>query len=224
MNNMINLIKMFLLGINIFLIIVFLFMIGFFLILSEILKKSFFEISDEVLRKIPHVFIGLIFASTPYFLSKNEILLFSIILFFGVIFNKYMHIFKAVFLIKRRSFGILLTPISLIISALIFLPENKIAFSVGFTTLALADSLAALVGKKSKRFIFSTKKTIDGTFVFFVITFFIFLISSFYNDSISFFKIIFSSIILTLIEFFFIFGLDNIFIPIVSSYLFVLFF
>ncbi len=75
--------------INFLNIFFFLVLIGSSLLLSEIIKKIWVGVSLEALRKIPHIFIGLIFASTPYFLNLTEIVVFSIILFFSVLVNKY---------------------------------------------------------------------------------------------------------------------------------------
>jgi hypothetical protein len=54
------------------------------LLISEFLHKKNKEISKEILRKIPHIIIGVIFSLAPIFMTKNEIIISAIILFFGI--------------------------------------------------------------------------------------------------------------------------------------------
>ncbi len=206
-------------------IIFFIFLVGIFLFFSEFLKLKFSGINKEFLRKIPHIFIGIIFAVLPYFLNKEEIIFLAFILTLGVILNKFVKVFSAIFDIERFSVGVFLTPISLGISAWYFLPQYPMAFSVGFLVLAFSDSFASMVGKlfQSKKIISNiSEKTYLGSFSCFIITFGIFFAGSLLKGDIFFVKVFLFSFMITVVEFFIIFGFDNIAIPFVSAYLFTL--
>lgn len=76
------------------------------LLLLELLKKSFCDINQEVLRKVPHILIGIIFCLIPFFMERNEIIIFSVILFLGVFLGKYSPFFNTIFYIDRKTYGI----------------------------------------------------------------------------------------------------------------------
>jgi dolichol kinase len=204
--------------INFFVIFVFIFFTVFSILISSLLEKKINKINKEVLRKVPHILICLLFSSTPFFMSTIEIYLLSVVLFLGVFVSKKMKVFKHIFTVDRKTFGLYLTPISLIIMAFIWLPYQKEAFVFGFFVLAFSDSLASLCGKVfAKKKVLNFKKTYLGSFVFFVTTFIIIILLSKKVDLKNFFAI---SFLLTFLEFILIYGLDNLFLPIAASYLF----
>ena len=202
---------------NFWAILILILLVIFSLLLSDFLKVKN-KNREEILRKIPHIIIGVIFSLAPIFMTRNEILISAVILFFGVWAGKYSPFFKSVFSIRRISYGMWMTPLSLGIMSWIWLPKNIIPFMVGMFILAFSDAFAALVGKLwAKKKIAWTEKTFLGSFSFFLSSF---LILWFFSKDFSFWKISFISFVLTLFEIILIFGLDNLFLPIISSYLF----
>ncbi len=201
-------------------LIIFLFiaLIIFSVLISDFLEKKINNIHEEILRKIPHITIGLIFISTPFFLSQSEIIILSIILFFGIFIGKYSPFFKSVFSIKRVSFGMWVTPLALGIMAFLWIPENINAFIFGMLIFTFSDSMAALFGRLyGKKKIPYSNKTYLGSFTFFLTSFIIILFMS-ENINIPLFLLV--AIYLTFLEIILAFGLDNLFLPIVASYLF----
>ena len=83
------------------------------LLISEIIKKKYPRLNNELFRKIPHILIGIIFTLSPLFLNQSEIIISSIILFFGIFISKFLSFFQSVFSVKRISIGMWLMPISL---------------------------------------------------------------------------------------------------------------
>ncbi len=193
------------------------------LLLGEFLKKH--KADSEVVRKIPHIFIGLIFTISPFFLNKIDIILFGACLIIGIFANNIFNFYKAIFVIKRISLGVLFFPVSLVLNALLFLPNNIAAFVFGFLVLTFSDSLASIFGKKfgKKRFVTSHEKTILGSLVFFLSTFLLLVIFSLFVSPLLLWKIFIISSALTIIEYFFVFGLDNIVLPVFAAYLLILF-
>ena len=201
-----------------FIILIFSVLIIFSILISNFLKNRIDNINEEILRKTPHILIGIIFSVTPFFMTKNEIIIFSIILFLGIFIKKYFSFFNSIFSIKRKSFGILFFPISLGILAFLWIPENLLAFIFGMLILTFSDSLAALFGKiLGKKKIHKSEKTYLGTSIFFITTFFILLLTA---KKINIENFIIISSILTFSEFILIYGFDNLFLPIIASYLF----
>jgi dolichol kinase len=108
-------------------------------------------------------------------------------------------------------------PLSLVFMSLIWLPKDFTFFIFGMLVLTISDAVAALVGKLwAKKKILSSEKTYLGSFAFLISTIILLLVIIGFNNLN---LIILISIILTLLEFILIYGIDNIFLPIVASYL-----
>ncbi len=206
---------------NFFLIFSFLVLVAFSVLLSDVLKRKIKNIHEEILRKLPHILIGIVFIISPFFLSRLEIIFLSVILLLGVSAGKYLPIFKAVFSIKRVTFGMWLAPLSLGLMAFLWLPENISAFIFGMSVFAFSDSLAALFGRLyGKKKIPHFSKTFLGSAVFFITTFSIATMLAEKNNFLIFGAVAF---LLTTIELILTFGLDNLLLPIAASYFFDIF-
>ncbi len=199
-------------------ILIFLSLVAFSVLLSDFLKARKKGIELEVLRKIPHILIGVIFSLSPFFMNKNEIIFSATILFLGVWVGKYLPFFKTVFSIKRITYGMWLTPISLGIMSFLWLPDSISTFLFGISVLTFSDAFAALAGKilKGNKIPF-LKKTFEGSAAFFLTTTLLLFILS---PEIKFWNFLLVSGILTILEMILIFGLDNLFLPIIAAFLF----
>ncbi len=203
---------------NFLAIIILILLVVFSLLLSEIIKKKKPGVETEILRKLPHILVGVLFSLAPIFMTSKEIIISAIILFFGVWIGKYSNLFKSVFSIKRISYGMWMTPLSLGIMSWIWLPKHMPEFLVGILILTFSDAFAAVFGKLfgEKKLPFF-KKTFVGSGSFFITSF---LILAFFSSDFSFWKIFLISFVLTFLELILIFGLDNLFLPIIASSLF----
>ncbi len=239
-------------NINYNLILIYIFSIAFILFFSDFIARFFLknkrkEVFLEIQRKIPHIFIGFLFVSSVFFLKKEGLLLFSLIVFLASIFNFFVPVFLKISEVKRKSLGIFLFPLGIFFLTLFFYNQKE-AFIFGILVLTISDSLAAFFGKEfgNKKIFKNNKnnKTCVGSFVFFLITFLLFLIikttqRSLYSEDISweniFYKEIFNldflflifwafffSLFLTITELFLIFGTDNFILPILGAFLFTL--
>ena len=179
---------------------------------------------DNVKRKIIHITAALVICFFPYFLSLYDIILLSVLFALFFLVAKIFKFLPMISSVKRISLGEVFYPIGVLISALVFLPKNEIqAFRFGILVLGFSDALANICGGLFGRFkykIISGAKTVEGSSAFFLSTFILFIIVRGKIDSVSVDFYLLSSLFLTLIEAIFFLGLDNLFLPVLSSYLF----
>jgi len=234
------------------LILILMSLIFIILLFIEIISKKNFkikkyiknnELKSELYRKAPHVLIGIVFLRALFILSYKEMILFSFFVFLASIFNNYLNFFSAIKKIKRFSLGIYLFPLSVMLMTLLFF-NQKIVFLFGLSILIFSDAIAAILGKSfgKKRFFdkktiigIKNQKTYIGTLSFFIMTLIFFLFFK-YIDGELFFKLnslkqiifvllngVLISFLLSFLELFLFFGFDNLFLPIIASYLFLIF-
>jgi dolichol kinase len=143
--------------------------IGSLLILSEFLWRKKI-IAGEYGRKVVHMSMGLFIAAWPYFLTMQTIQLISCAAILTLVVSRKFKIFHAIHDVKRRTYGELLYPLSILIIAL-FARADWI-FTVAVLFVALADGMAAVVGKKwGKKYTYrigSTTKTVVGSLAYIV--------------------------------------------------------
>lgn len=140
--------------------------LGVFLVLvvSEILwrKKT---ISGEYARKFVHILAGVWVAFWPQLISFKWIMLISALAFMTLLLSRKFKIFHAVHDIRRLSIGELLYPLGVLVSAA--LASSAWIFTVAVLFVALADGMAALIGKKyGKDYginFWGSKKTLAGS-------------------------------------------------------------
>ena len=190
-----------------------------YIILLFILSEYLFHkkiLNSEITRKIVHMGSGFLIAFLPYILSFQEIIwlgvLTSVLVF---VFYKIKYL-KSVFSIERKSYGARIF-IPTFLGLYLFFWNNPLIFTISILIESFSDSFAFLVGKYfGKKKIWKTKKTYIGSFVFFITTFFIL---AYFLKGFTLFELLFMSIILTLVEIFSKKGLDNFFIPFISSFM-----
>lgn len=159
--------------------------------LSEFLYHKF-KIPAELTRKIVHVGTGIITLLFPVFLHSHWQVLFLcgsflLLLLASLRFN----MLPSINAVDRESYGSLLYPVSVYGCYLIYayMQKGLILFYLPIVTLALADPVAALVGKQyplGKYHIGKNIKTLSGSLAFFVVCLSICLVSFYLNEPINF--------------------------------------
>lgn len=179
---------------------------------------------DNLNRKIIHALSAILICFFPYFFSISQIVFISFLFSFIFLLSKYFD-FLPVIKVKRVGLGEVFYPLGVMISALVFLPQGEVlAFQFGILVLGISDALANIFGDLygfHKIDFYWSKKSLEGSLSFFVSTLLILIFVNFFNFSFSSFITYFIlSIVLTFLEFLLFFGLDNLVLPLLSSYLF----
>lgn len=203
-------------------------MLGFFIVcvlvflliqLSEFLFKKKY-IGPEVSRKLIHMGTGLIVAFTPYFLTWREIQALSIAFLIVIFVVSRFRIFHSIHSVKRVTKGEILYPIGIGICA--FLEPAAWIFVAAILHLAIADSLAAIVGqkwgKRTRYNLLSHGKSMLGSLTFFYVSmgilFCAYLFVSPQNLPDTYTLLLVIPAILTLVENVSWYGSDNVTIPV----------
>ncbi|MCU0680274.1 MAG: hypothetical protein MUF50_03175 [Planctomycetes bacterium] len=133
-------------------------------------------------------------------------------------------LFAPVYHYGKNSLGEVYFPLGLILAAFYFLPEQLLAFQFGVLVLSFSDALAAIFGNglgKNEIRIWGEKKTLLGSFAFFISTCIIAFFLSFPGGNLEWWRVMTASLILTFVEMILAFGLDNLILPILAAQLFV---
>ena len=199
----------------------FIFLVIFTIIFFGIdLIQKFTNNKSKWSRKATHVLSGIVVVFFPEFLNSVEIYALTIFFFFFLLVSKWKNILT-LHDVSRTTYGELIYPLSILLLNYLFLPNDDYAFKIGILVLAFSDGLAGWIGEKldyKPIFIFQHKKSIGGSMIFFLSTFLIF--TFFFGISFELIlPILTISLALTILEFFVIFGFDNLVIPIVAGIL-----
>ena len=188
-----------------------------FILGAEFLKRKF-SLPSAFTRRAIHIGTAIVAGVAPIFVTKGEIfwvsIIFAIILFIG----RAYHLFSAIHSVERHTFGEVYLPLGVAFTALFFLPQNIQAFQFGIFIMGISDAIGGLVGEKFGKHplnIFGNKKTMEGSLAFFVVSL---VLTAIFAPLISY-KLILIPAILTLVELCFVYGLDNLVLPIVGAYL-----
>lgn len=207
---------------NVFSMIIVAAVLGFVVFAGEILwyKKI---LSDELSRKFIHIVGGLWIASWPFLIDFAEIKVLSALMFAVALTSHYYKIFSSIHSVSRQTYGAVLFPLGIFMTS--FITEDPWVFFIAVAHLALADGLAAVVGKKwGKKIAYHIgheAKTVLGSVTFLLsslaITTFYILLSGRYEDYV--WILIAMPITLSVIENTTIKGLDNLLVPIAVVFL-----
>ncbi len=178
------------------------------------------HIRSEANRKLIHVAHGLLICVWPFFVSYKIVALLEVFFILLVLVDKKMHIIHGASAIARITWGEFLYPVGIIAIAL--MEPNKWVFVVAVLHLALADAAAALIGTRyggnNTYHIFRQKKSLAGSFGFFVVSILLVLFAFLMipDESIrSNLSILFLlPLATTFVENIGTFGLDNLLIPV----------
>lgn len=188
-----------------------------FILGAEFLKRKF-SLPSAFTRRAIHIGTAIVAGVAPIFVTKGEIFWVSIIFALVLFIGRTYHLFSAIHSVERRTFGEVYLPLGVAITALFFLPQNVQAFQFGIFIMGISDAIGGLVGEKFGKHplsIFGNKKTVEGSLAFFVVSL---VLTAIFVPLISY-KLILVPAILTLVELCFVYGLDNLVLPIVGAYL-----
>tara|TARA_Y100001954_G_C15812273_1_gene605763 strand:+ start:1806 stop:2255 length:450 start_codon:yes stop_codon:yes gene_type:complete len=121
--------------------------------------------------------------------------------------------------VKRQTLGEIIYPFSVLTMAFLFLPNNQLSFKVGILVLGFSDGLAGWIGEKLNYgvvSIFRHKKSFGGSITFFISTCFIFFI--FFGIEENILHLFGIAVLITLVEFFMVFGFDNLAVPVITGF------
>jgi len=127
-------------------------------------------LKGENLRKFIHISIGCFVASWPWIIGWSTIQALSLLMLLVVFANHYHTIFKFNKHLNRTTYGDYFFALAIYICASI--TTNKFFFAMAILNMALADGLAAVVGKNyGKHYeykVFGQTKSLIGTMTFWI--------------------------------------------------------
>ncbi|MBN1951042.1 MAG: hypothetical protein JW801_07550 [Bacteroidales bacterium] len=189
---------------------------GMFFLLDILQKKVFTGRAWS--RKATHVLSGLLVIPMPEYLGRGQIIFLAGCFLLLLLVSRWKQILS-IHEVDRFTIGEILYPISIGILALMCLPEDPAAFRVSTLLLAFSDGFAGIFGellnfKPIK--LGKNTKSIGGSLTFLLTSLGILLIfHGFSVDTIVLYSAV--AIGLTLLEFFMIYGFDNLTVPVASA-------
>ena len=198
--------------------------IGLILIIAESLYTHK-KVSIEFSRKLVHIAVGAFVAYWPWVLSWWQIRSIGILFVIGVLVSRHFKIFQSIHNVKRTSVGEVAFAMGIILAT--FIARTNWQFSLAVLMMAVADGLAALVGSryikvKGQHYtIFGCTKTWAGSLTFFVASVAILWSVTHWlvgpaNGDLLYAAIIPIALLLTVIEAFSAYGVDNISVPLAA--------
>ena len=195
----------------------------FSILLVSIVFKKFYEGSREIVRKIIHIGIGPLIPIALYLkIDQNSALIFTGIISIMILINYNYKLVPTIEDVERKSYGTIFYCLSLSILIWLFWNKDPYALIAGFFIMTFGDGLAGLIGKSfhSKNWIiFKQKKSLFGTMtMFFTSVIVVYSIGYAQQNSFSFNLNYFAiGFLVTFLEQFSIFGIDNFIVPILSG-------
>lgn len=188
------------------------------LVISELLWRRH-KLSDELTRKIVHISVAVFVAFWPFYMTYHEIQLLALAFLIVILLSRQMHIFKGILHVKRKTFGDLFFPLSILILAII--QPQDLVFMIALLNIGLADGLAALVGKrvgkKDQYKVNGQIKSVAGTLTFIVVSYLILLSVKILKGSelttLTWFNLLILPPILAFIENISVYGADDLTVP-----------
>jgi dolichol kinase len=174
-------------------------------------------------RKFVHILAGAFIAFWPLWMSWFAVEVIGLLIVLGVALNRKYDLFKFSKNIHRETYGEYF--FGLAITACALLTHNNVFFAIAILILALSDGFAALAGKhfgKNSRYqVFGNTKTVIGTATFWFVTLCILGVGVlFAHDYIPllnyYILLVFLPPILCLVENVFVWGLDDLAVPVIA--------
>jgi len=196
-------------------------------VIAEVLRITI-KPKVEVTRKFVHFFGGMVTLSFSYVFNTHWAVLLMCIGFVGILFgSKKMNMLKSVHGIDRPSSGGIFFPLAVYFTwVFAHYYHQPDYYLIGLLILSISDSMAALVGTNYGRFLFlveKERKSIEGTVMFFLITFLITEQGMLHLTEVGAVKAslcgVYVAILVTGFELLSLKGSDNLFIPIGTVYI-----
>lgn len=187
-----------------------------------------FGVPPKETRRLTHVTAGLLTVLLPYLVNFTEVIILGILFTLFLALTKRQRLLRSIHEIQRKSFGAVLFPVGLLVSALLFWRKNVQLFQISALELSLADGFAGIVGERfgKHKYRVTGQKTIEGSVVFFITTLLIFVAFLGINNAFSpeeYLPIFITSLVLTVVEGSLGGGMDNLIIPVATGLLGTLF-
>ena len=202
---------------------------GLILLAGELLWKKKI-LKGEYARKFVHILTASFAAFWPTFMSRNYIVLLSVLFMVVLVVAKKLQIFNSIRGVRRTSYGELLYALAIGLCAILFTVKGMYAIAV--LHIALADGFAAIIGitmsHRASRFKFNgSTKSVEGSLTFLLISFFLnatYWVGGFsphtFNSQLMFLIPLYSlltAVFLTILEIISPKGSDNILVPVASG-------
>lgn len=145
--------------------------LGGLVILAGELLRHRKMISGEASRRLMHISHALVVGSWPFFLSYRLIIGAELLFIAVVLVARHFRLLSHIRAVRHLSWGELFFPSAVIILALIDTP--RAIFLAGMLHLGLADSMAALVGRRfpiGSYKVLDHRKTVSGSLAFAVVS------------------------------------------------------
>ena len=184
----------------------------------EVLKRKSF-VSNNLSRRLAHIGAGVINLVAPLYVSHTTIMIVNVLFAGLLLVGRKTDYFSSIQTSDRKTYGDVYFPLGIIAAAVIFLPENVLAFQYGVAIMGISDALAGFIGERWGRkriFILNNPKTLTGAAVFYVSSLVITLIFA----PQALLAVFLLPLILTAVEFVLVYGLDNLILPTVAGLLF----
>ncbi|OGG03531.1 hypothetical protein A2W14_03020 [Candidatus Gottesmanbacteria bacterium RBG_16_37_8] len=175
-----------------------------FLLVETIKRKS--KCSSEITRKILHVFSGIGVIYWSNYLTKNEFIFVTCIFLFLFIINLRKKMLHSLIITNRKTYGEVTYLLGLLIYSLLLYSQRNY-FILGILVLMLPDAIAGL----ANHFLNKPYKEMVHIFSYALLTFLITILFLPLHLSLLF------VLILTFVEFYSSYGLDNFTVPLAFS-------
>lgn len=182
------------------------------------------HLSPELVRKLAHMSSAVFAALLPLVLSFSEIAVLGVGFAGLMAVSLRVGIFNAIHGVSRATYGEVFFPLG--IAALAVACPSKLPFAFGVLVLGVCDGLAALVGERFGRRVVplvQTRKTLWGTSTFLVACFALGVLLLLPTGGVSVSYALAAAaamaLVLTPVELFLTYGLDNLVLPTVAGLL-----
>lgn len=204
------------------------FLFLFLILLTAMFLTKHHKLNDEESRKFIHIL-----ASNWWFIAMfyfESVLIATIIPLVFILINYFSYKYNLIKAIEREVNnhpGSIYYSISLFILVLVTfgLLENPVIGAIGIMIMGYADGLAALIGKRFGKKKIYHYKTVIGTLTMFIVSFIVSL--SFlliYHPRQFLINSLILSLIATILELFSLDGIDNLTVPLTTSFIYYLLF
>lgn len=203
-------------GVDFDLLFVFLLPFIFILFTNELLDK-YTKWPREIHRKYGHILSGITILFASVYLGYTEMILFSIALIIGALASRVLKL-KSVHQVQRKTAGTVLFAVVTLLLTLLWFKDSPELLRYGILILTVPDAAAAVIGSLFGKQIPQFEKSILGSAVFFIG---MIVITFIYTQSL--WLLLSLAVFMTVMEFFTRWGIDNLTMPLVGSYLLYLF-
>lgn len=169
--------------------------------------------------------VGSFVAFWPLYMSWSVIRIIALAFLIGVALSKAFNLFSSLHGVERFSIGEV--SFALAVGLLTFLTKSDWIYAAALLQMGLADGLAGLLGvhlgKNNRYKVFGHSKSIAGTTTFLITSLAILFVgNALGHGMISWYFLVTISLVATLVENVAVWGLDNLFLPIITALLIML--